>query len=180
MRVYEDRERWGRGREIEFNLRMFDRLPRGRYKGQIEQLDATQGLPDGYHPDYVFMDVPYFGQVVKAYSDDDDDIANMDLAAWSEAMQAVAASVAAAQADGGLVSVMAPNFCDWEHGRIMTCDLLRQWWVAAGYVLHDVAYSTRKIQQAQNPTMAKTNIKAKRERLMLSDIAEIQTFRRVG
>ena len=162
MRVYEDRERWGRGREIEFNLRMFDRLPRGRYKGQIEQLDATQGLPDGYHPDYVFMDVPYFGQVVGAYSADDDDIANMDLAAWSEAMQAVAASVAAAQAEGGLVSVMAPNFCDWEHGRIMTCDLLRQWWVAAGYVLHDVAYSTRKIQQAQNPTMAKTNIKAKR------------------
>lgn len=180
MRVYEDRERWGRGREIEFNLRMFDRLPRGRYKGQIEQLDATQGLPDGYHPDYVFMDVPYFGQVVGAYSADDDDIANMDLAAWSEAMQAVAASVAAAQAEGGLVSVMAPNFCDWEHGRIMTCDLLRQWWVAAGYVLHDVAYSTRKIQQAQNPTMAKTNIKAKRERLMLSDIAEIQTFRRVS
>lgn len=180
MRVYEDRERWGRGREIEFNLRMFDRLPRGRYKDQIEQLDATQGLPAGYHPDYVFMDVPYFGQVVGAYSEDTDDIANMDLADWSEAMQAVANSVAAAQAEGGLVSVMAPNFCDWEHGRIMTCDLLRQWWIAAGYVLHDVAYSTRKIQQAQNPTMAKTNIKAKRERLMLSDIAEIQTFRRVG
>lgn len=179
MRVYEDRERWGRGRNVEFNLRMFDRLPRGRYKDQIEQLDATQGLPAGYQPDYVFMDVPYFGQVVGAYSEDTDDIANMDLAGWSEAMQAVATSVAAAQAEGGLVSVMAPNFCDWEHGRIMTCDLLRQWWVAAGYVLHDVAYSTRKIQQAQNPTMAKTNIKAKRERLMLSDIAEIQTFRRV-
>ena len=180
MRVYEDRERWGRGREVEFNLRIFDLLPRGRYKDQIEQLDATQGLPAGYHPDYVFMDVPYFGQVVGAYSEDTDDIANMDLADWSEAMQAVANSVAAAQAEGGLVSVMAPNFCDWEHGRIMTCDLLRQWWIAAGYVLHDVAYSTRKIQQAQNPTMAKTNIKAKRERLMLSDIAEIQTFRRVG
>jgi hypothetical protein len=180
MRVYEDRERWGRGREVEFNLRMFDRLPRGRYKDQIEPLDATQGLPAGYHPDYVFMDVPYFGQVVGAYSGDDDDIANMDLAAWSEAMQGVAKSVAAAQAEGGLVSVMAPNYCDWEHGRIMTCDLLRQWWVAAGYVLHDVAYSTRRIQQAQNPTMAKTNIKAKRERLMLSDIAEIQTFKRIS
>jgi hypothetical protein len=178
MRVYEDRERWGRGREIEFNLRMFDRLPRGRYKDQIEPLDATQGLPNGYHPDYVFMDVPYFGQVVGVYSGDDDDIANMDLAAWSEAMQGVANSVAAAQQPGGLVSVMAPNFCDWKHGRIMTCDLLRQWWVAAGYVLHDVAYSTRKIQQTQTPTMARTNIKAKRERLMLSDTAEIQTFRR--
>ena len=180
MRVYEDRERWGRGREVEFSLRMFDRLPRGRYKDQIEPLDATQGLPAGYYPDYVFMDVPYFGQVVGAYSGDDDDIANMDLAAWSEAMQSVANSVAAAQAEGGLVSVMAPNFCDWEHGRIMTCDLLRQWWVAAGYVLHDVAYSTRRIQQAQNPNMAKTNIKAKRERLMLSDIAEIQTFKRIN
>jgi len=179
MRVYEDRARWARGREVEFNLRMFDRLPRGRYKDQIEQLDATQGLPADYHPDYVFMDVPYFGQVVGAYSEDTDDIANMDLAGWSEAMQAVAASVAAAQQPGGLVSVMAPNFCDWDHGRIMTCDLLRQWWVAAGYVLHDVAYSTRKIQQAQNPQMAMTNTKAKRERLMLSDIAEIQTFKKL-
>ena len=180
MRVYEDRERWGRGREVGFNLRLFDRLPRGPYKEQIEQLDATKGLPAGYHPDYVFMDVPYFGQVVGAYSDHDDDIANMDLAAWSDAMQAVAASCAAAQTAGALCTVMAPNYCDWEHGRIMACDLIRQWWVAAGYVLHDVAYSTRRIQQAQNPTMAKTNTKAKREGLMLSDIAEIQTFRRVA
>lgn len=180
MRVYEDRERWGRGREVEFNLRMFDRLPRGRYKDQIEQLDATAGLPTDYHPDYIFMDVPYFGQVVGAYSKDTDDIANMDLAAWSEAMQAVAASCAAAQSPSGLCTVMAPNYCDWEHGRIMICDLLRQWWVAAGYVLHDVAYSTRRIQQAQNPTMAKTNTKAKRERLMLSDMAEIQTFKRTS
>jgi ParB family chromosome partitioning protein len=176
MRVYEDREHWGPERS--FNLRLFDRLPRGRYKDQIEQLDATKGLPAGYQPDYIFMDVPYFGQVVGAYSDAEEDIANMDLASWSEAMQAVAASCAAAQASGGLCSVMAPNYCDWEHGRIMTCDLIRQWWVAAGYALHDIAYSTRRIQQAQNPTMAKTNLKAKRERLMLSDIAEIQTFRR--
>ncbi len=180
MRVYEDRERWGRGRDVDFNLRLFDRLPRGRYKDQIEQLDATQGLPNGYHPDYIFMDVPYFGQVVGAYSDDDGDIANMDLAAWSEAMQAVAASCAAAQALGGLCTVMAPNYCDWENERIMTCNLIRQWWAQAGYCLHDIAYSTRRIQQAQNPAMAKTNTKAKRERLMLSDIAEIQTFKRLS
>jgi hypothetical protein len=178
QRVYEDRERWGRGEDVNFNLRLFDRFPRGRYKDQIEQLDATKGLPEGYHPDYIFMDVPYFGQVVGAYSDAEEDIANMDLVGWSEAMQAVAASCAAAQAPDGLCSVMAPNFCDWESGRIMTCDLIRQWWTAAGYALHDIAYSTRRIQQAQNPAMAKTNIKAKRERLMLSDIAEIQTFRR--
>lgn len=180
MRVYEDRARWGRGRDVNFNLRLFDRLPRGRYKDQIEQLDATKGLPAGYQPDYIFVDVPYFGQVVGAYSEDDRDIANMDLAAWSEAMQAVAASCAAAQAPNGLCTVMAPNYCDWENGRIMTCDLIRQWWTQAGYCLHDIAYSTRRIQQAQNPAMAKTNTKAKRERLMLSDIAEIQTFRRVG
>jgi hypothetical protein len=180
MRVYEDRERWGRGREVNFNLRLFDRLPRGPYREQVEPLDATKGLPAGYHPDYIFMDVPYFGQVVGAYSDHDDDIANMDLAAWSEAMQSVAASCATAQASGALCTVMAPNYCDWEHGRIMACGLIRQWWVAAGYALHDIAYSTRRIQQAQNPTMAKTNTKAKREKLMLSDIAEIQTFRRTN
>lgn len=188
MRVYEDRERWGRGREVNFNLRLFDRLPRGRYKDQIEQLDATKGLPAGYQPDYIFMDVPYFSQVVGAYSNDAGDIANMDLAAWSEAMQAVAASCAAAQAAGGLCTVMAPPTVDWNAEitagsrglRVMVPEFIRQWWYAAGYELHDFAYSTRRIQQAQNPTMAKTNTKAKRERLMLSDIAEIQTFKKTS
>ena len=187
MRVYEDRERWGRGREVDFNLRLFDRLPRGPYKKQVEQLDATKGLPAGYHPDYIFMDVPYFSQVVGAYSDHDEDIANMDLAAWSEAMQAVAVSCAAAQAPGSLCTVMAPATVDWNEqvtaesrgARIMIPEFIRQWWYAAGYSLHDFAYSTRRIQQAQNPNMAKLNTKAKREKLMLSDIAEIQTFKRV-
>lgn len=180
MRVYEDREQWAKGKGVEFNLRLFDRLPRGPYKDRIEQLDATKGLPAGYHPDYIFMDIPYFQMVDGAYSDHADDIANMDLPAWSEAMQAVAAACAAAQHPGALCTVMAPNTVCWESGqRIMACDMLRDWWKAAGYELHDIAYSSRRIQQTQTLDMARTNNKAKERRLPLSDIAEIQTFRRI-
>lgn len=179
LRVYEDRERWGRGRDLSFTLRLFDRFPRGPYRDHIEKLDATGGLPAGYHPDYIFMDVPYFQMVAGAYSADPDDIANMDLPAWGEAMQQVAAACATAQHPGSLCTVMAPNTADWDAGRIMVCDLIRQWWTAAGYALHDIAYSTRRIQQAQNPTMASTNNKAKRTRVMLSDIAELQTFKKI-
>ena len=49
-------------------------------------------------------------QAGRAYSGEDDDIANKDFRGWSQAMEAVAAG--ACQTDAGLVSVMAPNFCD--------------------------------------------------------------------
>jgi hypothetical protein len=42
--------------------------------------------------------------------------------------------------------------------------------------MFDVAYATRRIQQ--NPSIAADNNRAKKGSVMLSDIAEIQTFRR--
>lgn len=178
MRVYEERARWGKGREIDFNLRLFDRKPRGRYATHIEPLDATRGLPDGYRPDAIFMDVPYFRMVEKAYSDDASDIANMEWIDWLEAMRAVAKTCADAQDTGSICTVMAPNTVDWEEGRVMVCDFLRQTWKEAGYELCDIAYSTRRIQQ--DPGIRFVNNKAKEKSLMLSDIAEIQTFIRGG
>ncbi len=47
------------------------------------------------------------------------------------------------------------------------------------YILHDKAYSSRRIQQNQSPHMARMNNKAKANRIMLTDITEILTFRRV-
>jgi len=177
MRVYEDKSNWGRGRDIEFNLRMFDRLPRGKYKEQIEQLDATKGLPAGYRPNLIFMDVPYFKMVSEAYSSDEDDIANMDWNEWKKAMRSVAASCANAQDEGSYCVVMAPNTLDWNGGRIMVCNHIRSWWSGEGYELVDTAYSTRRIQQ--NPQIRFSNNRAKDSRLMLSEMAEILVFQKI-
>ncbi len=176
LRVYEDRKHWGRGRDIEFNLRLFDLTPRGRYSDRIEQLDARAGLPDGYRPNYIFMDVPYLGMVENSYSDSDDDIANMGEDSFLESIRMVAASCAASQDIGSLCTVMSPATVDWKSGRrVIVPHHVRAQFLGAGYSLHDVAYSTRRIQQ--NPSIATENNRAKKRSLMLSDIAEIQTFR---
>jgi hypothetical protein len=198
QRVYEDRAVWGRGRKepVEFELRMFDRQPRGPYASQVEYLDATKGLPDGYRPDYIFADVPYFKMVKDAYSSDEDDIANMDWSEWEDAMQSVANSCAEAQDVGGLCTIVSPNAVVWNKQppkakgdtggprrtptgqRVMVCEFIREWWRDAGYLLIDVAYSPRIIQQEANAAF--NNFNAKAARLSLSEVSEVMTFMRGG
>lgn len=178
LRVYDDRNHWGRGRDIQFNLRLFDLNPRGPHAERIEQLDAREGLPDGYRPQYIFMDVPYLEMVGKAYSESDQDLANMAREPFLESIRLIAAACSDAQAAGSLCTVMAPATVSWKSKiRVMVPHEIRTAFCQHGYVLHDVAYSTRRIQQ--NPSIASDNNRAKKLSLMLSDIAEIQTFRRV-
>lgn len=178
LRVYEDRKHWGRGRDIEFNLRMFDLTPRGRYADRIEQLDARNGLPGEYHPNYIFMDLPYFKMVDHAYSDCSSDIANMDLDEFVESLAMISRSCANSQHSGSLCTVMAPCTVNWGScSRILIPRTAQRIFESLGYELVDVAYSTRRIQQNQG--MAHENNAAKRSSVMLSDMAEILTFRRM-
>lgn len=177
LRVYEDRKHWGRGRDINFNLRLFDLTPRGRYADRIEQLDARDGLPKGYRPQYIFMDVPYLEMVGKAYSESDQDLANMGREPFFDSMMQVAAACSQAQTYGSLCTVMAPATVAWKSkSRVMVPHEIRTIFYQHSYVLHDVAYATRRIQQ--NPAIASDNNRAKKLSLMLSDIAEVQTFRK--
>lgn len=179
LRVYEDRSHWGRGREIEFNLRLFDINPRGRYADKIEKLDARDGFPNGYSPDYIFMDLPYFGMVDGAYSDSSDDMANMPYEQYEETIGRIARSCSNAQKPGSLCTVMAPSTVDWDNAcRHLIPRCVQTAFRLQGYLVHDVAYATRRIQQ--NPAMAFENNAAKKNRLMLSDMAEIQTFKFFG
>lgn len=67
----------------------------------------------------------------------------------------------------------------WGDGLIvMVTDIIRSLWESAGYILHDKAYSSRRIQQHQTPQMARMNNQAKANRIILTDITEILTFRR--
>jgi hypothetical protein len=63
---------------------------------------------------------------------------------------------------------------------LLTASLpVRQAFVDAGYRLFDKAYSTRRVQQAQGPRAAVLNNLAKANRTMLTEIAEVMTFRKV-
>jgi ParB family chromosome partitioning protein len=44
------------------------------------------------------------------------------------------------------------------------------------YILYDIAYASRRIQQTQTPAMAALNNAAKQHKVMLTDISEILTF----
>lgn len=176
IKVWESRAQWMVGDQWDIDLHCFDLSPRGRYASQIQQNDLRIGLPIEA-VDYIVMDIPYYGMVVGQYSDSADDVANMDLDYWLDAMSDVAGNCAVAQSSGGLCSVVTPNYRDVAAGQIIpVTSFVEQIFVSAGYVLHDKAYASRRIQQAQNASMARMNSMAKRNRIMLTDMAEILTF----
>lgn len=178
-RVYEARQEWMGKNVYDFDIKMFDLNPRGQYKDLITQHDLTKSFPVE-HPDYIVMDIPYYGMVAQQYSNKSEDLANMSLEDWQIAIARIAKNCATAQKTGTLCTVISPNYRDVANGLIvMVTDIIRSLWESAGYILHDKAYSSRRIQQNQSPQMARMNNKAKANRIMLTDITEILTFRRV-
>lgn len=178
-RVYEARKEWMGQHAYDFELKMFDLTPRGKYKDLIAQHDLTKSFPTA-NPDYIIMDVPYYGMVAQQYSDKPEDLANMTLEDWQVAMRAIAKNCAAAQRTGTFCTVISPNYRDIAKGLIvMVTDQIRIFWESAGYILYDKAYSSRKIQQKQTPSMARINNHAKANRIMLTDITEILTFQKL-
>jgi hypothetical protein len=177
MRVYEDRQLWMRPKPWDLDLRMFDLTPRGRYKRLIEPWNLLAGFPPVERaPDYVVIDPPYLAIVKRQYSRKPNDIANMDLPAWTRAMQRIALSCATAGAK--LCTVVVPNY--WAaSGEVVLCtEIVRAAWAAAGYRLVSKAYATRRVQQGRADRMSIANNRARRNRQMLSDISEVLTFRR--
>jgi len=178
-RVYEARQEWMGQHVYDFNLKMFDLTPRGKYIHLITQHDLIKSFPVE-NPDYIVMDIPYYGMVAQQYSDKPEDLANMALEDWKVAIGAIAKNCALAQKTGTLCTIISPNYRDVANNSIvMVTDTIRYLWESAGYILHDKAYSSRRIQQHQTPQMARMNNHAKTNRIMLTDITEILTFRRV-
>lgn len=179
LRVYEARKEWMGQHIYDFELKMFDLTPRGKYKPLIGQHDLTKSFPVA-NPDYVVMDIPYYGMVDQQYSDKPEDLANMSLEDWRIGMDAIAKNCAAAQQTGTLCTVISPNYRDIAKRQIyLVTEVIRSLWESAGYTLHDKAYSSRRIQQNQTPHMARINNHAKTNKILLTDITEILTFRRV-
>ncbi len=176
INVWENRAQWMVGDQWDIDLRCFDLSPRGRYADQIQQNDLRLGLPVA-DVDYIVMDIPYYGMVVNQYSDRSDDIANMEFDLWARSMAGIARNCAAAQKGKGLCTVMTPNYRDVSTKKILpvTC-IVESVFTQAGYSLYDKAYASRRIQQAQNPNMARMNNMAKKNRVMLTDMTEILTF----
>ncbi|MEP0754838.1 hypothetical protein NDA03_21725 [Trichocoleus sp. Lan] len=178
-RVYEARQEWMGQHVYDFKLKMFDLTPRGKYKILISQHDLIKSCPV-VNPDYIVMDIPYYGMAAQQYSNKPEDLANMDLENWQRAIGTIAKNCASAQQTGTLCTVISPNYRDVSKGLIvMITDTIRMLWESAGYILYDKTYSSRRIQQNQNPSMARMNNHAKANRIMLTDITEVLTFRKV-
>lgn len=180
MRVYEARHEWAIPEPWELDIRMFDLNPRGRYAGEITHNDLTKGLPVD-QPDYIVMDVPYFGMVEGQYSNKTEDLANMALDDWASAMDKIAAVCAQAQVEGTLCTTVCPNYADVKaKRRVMASKLVEKAFERAGYELFDTAFAARHIQQSQQPGMGQLNNLAKRNRTPLTDMAVVATFVRVA
>jgi hypothetical protein len=178
MRVYDDRAVWASPQPWDLDIRMFDLSPRGPYAKLIRANDLTVRLPIK-RANYIVLDLPYFGMAKQQYSNKKKDLSNMDERGWTTAIKAVARSCSKAQKSGDLCTVISPNYRSLKDGHIFLATVVvRTAFLANGYQLYDLAYASRRIQQTQNVGMAVLNNAAKGDRLMLTDIAEIMTFRR--
>jgi len=173
--VYEDRESWMGTHIYDFDLQIFDLTPEQPY---IRQHNLLESFPVS-KPDYVFIDLPYYGMVNKVYSHHEQDLANMGLEEYVSALYCISKNCAAAQMEGKKCTVVSPNYRNTSTGEIIMITMhIIAAWQEAGYFLYDKAYSSRRIQKAQNTGMAVLNNVAKASRVMLTDISEILTFQK--
>ncbi len=129
--------------------------------------------------DYIFIDLPYMGMSKGVYSKKRSDLGNMNQNEYRNAVKQIAKSCATAQSSGKLCTVISPNYTDHDASKVIhIVDYIRECWKGAGYALYQEAYSSRRIQRTQNPTMAKLNNLAKEKRIPLTDITVILTFER--
>ena len=177
QKVYDDRNTWmGKEHCYDFDLRLYDLTPQKHF---IKQHDALESFPIR-HPDYIFMDIPYFLMVKGQYSNKKNDIANItDWGKYLEALKVMAKNCFKAQRKGKFCTVMASNSRNISTGeRYMLASEVVKLWEEAGYLLFDKAYSPRHIQITKSTGMAVLNNKAKIKKIMLTDMTEILTFKK--
>ena len=176
QRVWEERDLWLGTAAMELEIIMSDLAPRGPYRGLMIECDLLKAFPVT-RADYIILDPPYCEIVAGQYSDLDSDLANMPPDRWCEAMAAVAQRCRRAQTVGGRCTVIVPNRRGLADGeRLLFPELVRRIWPANGYRLHDVVYSSRRIQRRQGRRMAILNTRARQSRVPLTDISEVLTF----
>jgi ParB family chromosome partitioning protein len=173
--IYDRRHEWMGEHTYDFTLGLFDLTPQ---TPDIQQHNLLESFPVG-ETDYIFIDLPYLGMSRDAFSDKPEDMANMDETQYLRAIQQIAMHCASAQATGKLCTVVSPNYADYQRTRMINMsEYIRESWHAAGYRLYMETYASRRIQQAQNATMARMNNVAKERRLPLTDIVLVMTFER--
>lgn len=175
-RIYDDRAFWMGEHLYDFELHLFDLTPQQSF---IKQNDLVQRFPLD-HADYIFMDIPYFGMVQNQYSNNPDDLANqIEWEDYLDKLHKIAKNCASAQIQNNLCTIVSPNYrVISTRNRYIVPEYITKIWEDSKYQLYDKAYTTRRIQIAQNPGMARLNNSAKEKRVMLTDISEVLTFRR--
>lgn len=176
LKVWEDREQWYANGAISLKIMLSDLNPRGPYESHIQRCDLLETEPL-MNADYIILDPPYCGLVNGQYSDSPNDLANMEPSSWVEAMTKIAYRLADIQPVDGRCTVIVPNSRDITTGeRILFPEIIRRIFKKAGYSLYDIAYASRRTQQKQGRGMGILNNRARRGRVPMTDIAEVQTF----
>ena len=176
QRVWDDRRLWLGSDVLDAEIVMSDLVPRGPYRNLIRECDLLAAFPVP-KADYIIIDPPYCEIVAGQYSDLDSDLANMTPDRWRRSMGIVARRLRDAQDEGGRCTVIVPNKRELADGqRLLFPEMVRRIWSRNGYRLHDVVYSSRRIQRRQGRKMAILNNHARRARVPLADISEVLTF----
>ena len=176
LHVWQERHTWLENRLTNLTVTGSDLSPRGPYSELIHQQNLLEGLPRGSY-DYIIIDPPYPGLVNGQYSDSPNDLANMNPQEWEQAMGVIAHSMHGQQPVNSRCTVIIPNNRNIATGqRNLFPDVVRTIFREAGYMLYDTTYTSRRTQQKQSRQMAILNNQARRARVPMTEVAEVQTY----
>ena len=122
-----------------------DRKPIGNRKDEIAKWDIQDGIPEMPTPALVFLDPPYWVQAEGKYSNDVEDLGNMDLQAFNNSMQVLLCELIKRRIEK-IAIVIQPtqykNDMEWEDHVFVFADILsRKYKIEMRYIL---PYSTQQ------------------------------------
>ena len=180
LHVWQERHTWLDGRLPNLTVSVLDLNPRGPYGQLIRRHDLLEGLPEDSY-DYIIMDPPYPGLANGRYSDLPNDLGNMEVRDWSQAMRSIALGFYNQQPSNGRCTVIIPNNRNIVTGqRNLFPDVVRSIFRDVGYQLYDTTYASRRTQQKQGRRMAILNNQARRARVPMTEVSEVLTFLKPG
>ena len=175
--VYQDRERWQKELDFELEVHLFDKFPQEPFATQldIKEHDATKPLP--IKADWIFIDPPYFRQSSHLYQGD---LAQtQDYTTYLKVMTQVFKAMYQSLRNKGVFCVYITAYSNInENAEIHDIPFdLMQLGIKHQFKLIHRVYVSRGEQQRMNA--GHINIKAKRNRKMISDACELLVFRKV-
>ncbi len=176
-RVYEDRAVWQRNRQFDLEIRLYDMYPREPFASRYNIRSHNMLKPLPSLVDWLFIDPPYFRMASHLY--EGSLAATRDYSKYHDAMQQVISAAHVSVKEGGVFCLLTTAYMDITEPSSDIIDVpadMSSMANSVGFKSYARVYVSRGEQQ--RPYAGYTNIKAKMNLRMFSDVCELLVFRK--